>query len=209
MRAWDEVGIAIRATAARADHARRLLARVLGFASCAVLSWHREGRSIPESYADALTAAVGLEREWVLQLEDDVVLARDFEDQAIRLLEQGSRLTDVGLISFFAHGKVFGDERLPDTPMLEVLRGSQFLMAQAFAMRASDVEDHNRFMLSFCKRKPTATDHATGRWLGSKGKLLARAWPSIVQHGDLPSLSGHYSSALTSDSYARAYGASV
>lgn len=203
---WDEdVRASIRTVPGRRDaKANALLVRVRGFCRSVVLSPHAEGRTVPESYADAIVAARGA--AWALQLEDDAILAPDFEDRALELIDVASRLPRVGLVSFYSGRRVQAGEGLPRRSH-EVLPGSKFLMAQAFAMRSEFVDDHNTFMLEFTRERPYATDTATAAWMKARGLRYVRAWPSIVQHMDLPSLSGHRRNPNRfSESFRRVYG---
>lgn len=95
---WDEdVRASIRTVPGRRDaEANALLMRVRGFCRGVVLSPHAEGRTVPESYADALTAARGA--AWAMQLEDDAILAPDFDERALELIDVASRLPRVGLV---------------------------------------------------------------------------------------------------------------
>jgi hypothetical protein len=190
---WDDVGVVIRAV--RGDRERwvaDLLDR-LAFRPGAVVSWHGEGRTVPESYADALAAWDGRGVRWVLQLEDDAILSPDFEAHALRLLRRADARPDVGLVSFYSGRRLRPGEAPPDPPTLEYLPGARFLMAQAIALRAGSVADHNGFLLRWTSERgrPYATDPATAAWLSARGLRYARAWPGIVQHRDVPSLYGH------------------
>lgn len=185
----DDVRVSIRTVVGRRDaEAAALLRSVSTFCGGAVLSPHRDGRTVPESYADALAAACGA--TWALQLEDDAILAPDFDERALELLDVASRAPRVGLVSFYSGRRIKPGESLPESSH-EILPGAKFLMAQAFAMRSELVDDHNAFMLEFTRERPYATDTATATWMKARGLRYVRAWPSIVQHMDLPSLSGH------------------
>lgn len=203
---WDDVEIVIRSVpGAREAMVADLAARVRRFAPVSV-SYHHPGRSVPESYADAL--AWPTSRRWVLQLEDDAILAPDFEEHAPRMFFEIDDDQRVGLLSFYSGRRIADGESLPPEPMVERLPGARFLMAQAIAMRAEHVADHNAFMLNFTRVRPYATDTATAAWLKIRKLRFARAWPSIVQHRDVPSLSGHRpNSNRRSSSYEAIYGA--
>lgn len=188
---WSHVFIAIRAVRGRREYClERLLSHSIfksGKASFGVC-YHKVGRSVPESYCDALSA--GLSHDWVLQVEDDAILRKDFESTAIRLLNDARN--QVAMLSLYSGRRIKPGERVNhDSPSVEFLPGSRFLMAQAFFMRSDVVPSHNDFVLEFCKDRPYATDTATAHWLKSRKYKYARAWPSIVQHDDVPSLSGH------------------
>lgn len=187
------MGVVVRAV--RGDRERwveELLGR-LDFRPGAIVSWHGDGRTVPESYADALSAWGGAPARWVLQFEDDAVLAPDFADHALRLLRQADARPNVGLVSFYSGRRVREGEAIPGEPTLEYLPGARFLMAQAIAMRAASIADHNDFLLRWTaeRGRPYATDPATAAWLAARGLKYGRSWPGIVQHRDVPSLYGH------------------
>lgn len=206
---WRDIGIVIRAV--RGDRERwvdELLQR-LSFHREPRVSWHGATRTVPESYADALSAWSREPVSWVLQLEDDAVLAPDFADHALRMIRETDWDARVGLISFYSGRRVRPGESLPAPPILEHLPGARFLMAQAIAFRAPSIPDHNDFMLKWTadRDRPYATDTATAAWLSVRRLRFARAWPSIVQHRDVPSLYGHHRNPNRfSQSYAIAYG---
>lgn len=181
---WKDVAISIRAVPGQREGCLSgLCGQLDGFGLDFSISYHRPGRTVPESYADALATTGG--RSWVLQLEDDAILCRGFPTQAIRLLNSGRSLPLVSLYS----GRRTGV--LPLVPALEVLPGSRFLMAQGFFLRSDCVPDHNAFMLDFCRDRPFATDTATAAWMQARKLRFGRAWPSLVQHTPGPSLSHH------------------
>lgn len=186
---FDQIAVIIRAVRERAEAAEALLGLVHAFAPHARISWHEPGRTVPESYADALT--LGSDRPYVLQLEDDIALSPRFAEDASRLVHEAFSVDRVALLSLYSGRRVKAGEALPAEPTLEVLPGSRFLMAQAIVMRSTEVPAHNEFMLRFTEDRPYATDTATAAWLASKRLRYARAWPSIVQHLDVPSMSGH------------------
>lgn len=186
MLTWDDIGIVIRAVPGQREASLAFLTeQIRDFAPEGIISWHGAGRTVPESYADAL--ASWRNREWVLQFEDDVVLSPDFAIQALRLMNER---TDVGLVSFYSGRRLKLNERPPTLPILEYLPGARFLMAQAVALRIRDVSDHNAFMIAWTGKynRPYGTDTATALWLKSRRLRLARAWPSLVQHRALRSM---------------------
>lgn len=213
---WSEVGIVIRAVRGdREPWVKQLLGQI-DFRPGVVVSWHGEWRSVPESYADALAAgAVGPVR-WVLQFEDDVVLAPGFAGHAIRMLAEAYGNSRVGLVSFYSGRRVRPGEAMPAPPRLEYLPGARFLMAQAIAIRSELITDHNEFMIRWTaeRQRPYGTDTATAAWLSACGFRYGRAWPSLVQHRDGPSVCRqrntgrpHTSGPLRrSPSYTAAYG---
>lgn len=200
MNPWAEIGISIRTVKGqREPELQALEARVRTFSPLVKISFHQEGRTVPESYADALAAwehekptVLGRAPFWTLQLEDDALLAPSFETLVPQMLADTQNSgKNVGVVSFYSGRRLVEGEALPDPPQVEYLPGARFLMAQAIAFQTSQVADHNAFMLRFCANRPYATDTATAAWMKERKLKLARAWPSIVQHKLLPSLSGH------------------
>lgn len=187
---WDNVWITIRTVRGKREaELKRLLNQVEAFSKGHSVSYHADGRTVPESYADTLSSALPHGRPWILQLEDDAILRSDFAELAISLLNLGR---DLPLVSLYSGRKVSSPP--PLVPELERLPGSRFLMAQAFFIRSDLVDDHNQFMLRFCneQERPYATDTATALWLKARKLKYGRAWPSIVQHDDAPSMCGHH-----------------
>jgi hypothetical protein len=185
---WADVHISVRAVSDKREHCiSRLLGQVESFGQSIEVSYHKPGRTVPESYADALSG--GPPVSWILQLEDDAILCSDFAKHAIRLLNDGA---DLPLLSMYSGRRITTNP--PKIPELERLPGSRFLMAQAFFLRRDIVPDHNAFMLDFCtsSERPYATDTATALWLKARKYKYGRAWPSLVQHDDVPSMCGHH-----------------
>lgn len=183
---WDDVWIVIRAVRGKREQCRESLVSQIGaFHKGYTVSYHGDGRSMAESYCDCLLLAIGTQRKWCLQLEDDAILRSDFASQAISLTEKA---TSLSFVSFYSgkRGVTAND------PVLEVLPGARFLMAQAFAIKTELIADHNRHVLEFCKARPNATDPGTADWLKSRKMKYGRAWPSLVQHSDVVSLYGHH-----------------
>lgn len=190
---WGDIGVAIRTVRGeRQPYLDSLLDEMerQDIGREYEVSYHGVGRSVPESYTDALAVLTPYGFPWILQFEDDIVLAPTFAEHAIRLIREADAMDDVGLVSFYSGRRVRPGETIPTTPTLEFLPGSRFLMAQAFAIRARDVADHNEFVLRWTaeRGRPYATDNATAAWLASRRYRLGRAWPSLVQHRDAPSL---------------------
>jgi hypothetical protein len=186
---WSDVWIVIRAVRGKREQCcARLLNQIEAFSEGHEISYHGDGRTVPESYADALSVDPH-SRKWVLQFEDDAILRRDFAEYAIQLLRDGQ---DLPLISMYSGRRT--TTAPPTIPELERLPGARFLMAQAFFIRSDLVPDHNAFMLDFCREsdRPYATDTATALWLKARKYKYGRAWPSIVQHDDVASLYGHH-----------------
>lgn len=209
---WNDIGIVIRAVRGdREPHALALQDRIDAFRHGSVISWHRDGRTVPENYADALAAydGAGASISWVLQFEDDAILALDFEVHALRMIREVDQDPRVGLVSFYSGRRVRPGEALPSPPILEYLPGARFLMAQAIAVRFASITDHNDFMLAWTsnRERPYATDSATAEWLSARRLRFVRAWPSIVQHRDVRSLYGHHRNPNRfSQSYTAVYG---
>ena len=189
---WAEIGVSIRTVPEKRAHlADALLKRVQKFAPNCVLSPHASWRTVPESYADALKIYQLTDLKWVLQLEDDAILAPDFETEALRAFEHFTE--KIGIVSFYSGRRIKSGEIIAPVGQpveYETLPGARFLMAQGFAMRVADVEDHNQFMLNFTadNNRPYGTDTATGQWLKVRKLKYLRAWPSIVQHREVESL---------------------
>lgn len=193
MLTWGDIGIVIRAVRGpREAFVDSLLDQMedQDIGREYEVSYHAEGRSVPESYTDALAALGDYGFRWILQFEDDVVLAPDFAEHAIRLLREADMRTDVGLVSFYSGRRIRPDEVLPVPPLSEYIPGSRFLMAQAFAIRNADVADHNAAVLRWTteRDRPYGGEFATAAWLASRRYRIARSWPSLVQHRDAPSL---------------------
>ncbi len=186
----DDIAVVIRAVKGRRC---RQLARLHCQIPCATVSYHAEGRTVPESYADAWKLGLSLNRPWVLQLEDDAYLCPTFKTEATRLIREASFIDRVGLVSLYSGRRIKAGEILPRNPTLELISGSRFLMAQAVAMPSHLVLDHSAFMLDWTEEqgRPLATDTATGQWLKDRGLRCARSWPSLVQHDMADSLYGH------------------
>lgn len=190
MLTWDDVHIVIRAVDGKRAHClASLLCHPLFHSGTKwSISYHGVGRSVPESYCDAL--ALGSDRPYVLQLEDDTILRSDFQTQAMRLLNEHSQLP---LLSFYSGRKVKPNEELNQRhPSVEMKLGICFSGALAFFFHSHNIADHNAFVLRYCKDKPYHTDTATGEWLKANRYKYGRSWPSIVQHGGTVSLSGHF-----------------
>ena len=206
---WENVAVSIRTVPSKRD-ASALLERVRRFAPHAGLSPHAPGRSVAESYADAIAYRGACESPlWVLQFEDDAILAPDFEVHALPMIRAAHADKRVGMVSFYSGRRIKSGEALPPPGTWETLPGAKFLMAQAIAFPVHLVEDHNAFMLEFTRsnERPYATDPGTAAWLKARGLRYLRAWPAIVQHDEVKSLYGHNMNPNRySESYRRAYG---
>src|SRR5690606_38605017 len=116
---FDQIAVIIRAVRERAEAAEALLGLVHAFAPHARISWHAPGRTVAESYADALT--LGSDRPYVLQLEDDIALSPRFGEDSPRLVHEAFAVDRVALLSLYSGRRVKAGETLPAEPTLEVL----------------------------------------------------------------------------------------
>jgi hypothetical protein len=199
---WSDIGIVVRAVPLRRAHLlTRLIGQVDAFEDGCAIAYHKAGRTVPESYADAL-AEWGVARPWVMQLEDDAVLCPNFGEHALRVIREADA-AQLPFVSLYSGRRPREGVSLPEPGNWELVSGSKFSMTQAFAVRSQLVADHNTFMLSFTEGRPYATDTATAAWMKSRRMRFARAWPSLVQHDDGgESLSGHRANPnRTSPSY--------
>ena len=193
MLTWCDIGVVIRAVREKRQNLIESLLDQMEIQDIGreyEISYHGDGRSVPESYTDALAILSGYDFRWILQFEDDIVLAPDFAVHAIQILREIDIMTDVGLVSFYSGRRIRPRESVPTHPTIEFAAGSRFLMAQAFAIRNCDVAEHNDFVLRWTSERcrPYGTDVATAAWLASRRYRIARPWPSLVQHRDAPSL---------------------
>ena len=183
---WEDVWIVIRAVKGKREQClSALLKQIETFQRGYDVSYHGIGRSMAQSYCDCLSLATKSGRTWCLQLEDDAILRPDFSLHAARLIDDANGL---GFLSFYSGKR--GVSR--DHPQMEILAGSRFLMAQAYAIKTELIDDHNQHVLKFCKDRPNATDPGTADWLKSRKMKYGRVWPSLVQHSDVVSLYGHH-----------------
>lgn len=189
MESWNDIAIVIRAVYGKREEClERLTKQLSGFGLGYSVVYQDPALTYRQGYAFALAKGAATGKGWVLHLEDDAILRSDFATEALRLLSLGR---DLPLVSMYS-GKRVGEEQPPKVAVLERLPGSRFLMAQAYFMRADVVEDHNRFVLELVDKHKCGADIATAAWMKARKYRYARAWPSIVQHDDVPSLCGHH-----------------
>lgn len=203
MLTWGDVAIVIRAVDGKRQHLLRRLETQLQAAGLGYsVSLHRPGRTVPESYVDALSRTSG--RLWTMQMEDDAVLCPEFNSRALAIL----RSCTTWFVSFYSGRRLKDGEHLPPLPVLETLPGARFLMAQCFAIRSEVVAAHNEYVLNFTRDRPFATDMATAAWMQAHRMRFSRTWPSLVQHDDSgESLYGHRPNQnRRSQSFAAAWG---
>lgn len=209
MAAWDDIAVVIRTVPHQREVERQALCtQLMGMGIAYRLAWHQPGRTVAESYGDALMAGLTAWAAWVLQLEDDIRLVPCFATEVTRLLT--SLHKSVGLVSFYSGRRIRPGEILPSPPILEYGPGRQFLMAQAIALPAPHIPALCRYVLAWKADHPMpgGTDLATAAWLAATRLPYARTWPSLVQHGNGVSLLGHHRHPnRQSASFDRAWGA--
>jgi hypothetical protein len=131
--------------------------------------------------------------EWCIVLEDDAKACNNFRDQAARVISK--RPHEVEVISFY-----LGRMRPPqwqDRVRLAVTRatatdatwivGNVALHAVGLAM----IGDNVAKMLWATRTNPRPPDESITMWCRSYGHKVGYCFPSIVEHGDMPTLITH------------------
>ncbi len=204
---WSRVVVAIPTVAERRPMLNGLLAQIERHCPSVTFSvtTHVPGEPARETFPRALAHAATLCSgfgTWVLQLEDDVVLAANFGEVALDGVEHCDVLT------LFSRSK----EDLAAMDRGEKFRRigpSSFSMSQAFLIRSELAAGVEAFAPGWYATHPQhnrAADLLLGAYLSSrKARVLVRV-PSLVQHRRGPStLPGHHG-ARQSESYRRAFG---
>lgn len=183
----------------------------------AYVSWDDGTLGCAENHLRAWEALAEEDAEFGLVLEDDAVPVAGFLNELSKMLV----VAPTDLVSLFLGkgrpphwqpelAKVFGslDRRInPQAPDPSWLIADELLHGVAVAMKASLIGDmiaavrprvspprrRSRGSLRVC---PLPIDEAIGAWARSAGIRVSYAYPSIVQHADLPTLitthlSGH------------------
>lgn len=204
---WSRVVVAIPTVAERRPMLNALLSQIERHCPSVTFSvtTHVPGEPARVTFPRALAAGAALCSglgSWVLQLEDDVVLAPCFGEEALNGAEQCDVLT------LFSRSK----EDLAAMGRGEKFRRvgpSSFSMSQGFLIRSDLAAGVEAFAPGWYAAHPQhnrAADLLLGAYLSArKARVLVRV-PSLVQHRRGPStLPGHHG-ARQSESYRRAFG---
>ncbi len=206
MTTWSDVTVTIPTVEQRRPLLNGLLAQLQEQCPGAAftVTTHVPGEPARVTFPRAMSAGAELadRRPWVLQLEDDVVLAPSFGADAL------AGVADCDVVTLFSRSKadlaaMDRNERFRRTGP------SSFSMSQAFLIRrelAAGVEDFAPVWYAAHPEHNRAADLLLGAYLSSKkARVLVRV-PSLVQHRRGPStLPGHHG-ARQSESYRRAFG---
>lgn len=190
---WDQIGIVIRAVEGKREQmVADTLAAVQSFAPNVKVHYHREGFTFAEDYVDTMNAW-DRDFKWLLQFEDDIWLAPDFPDLALRALED-PRAVNSAVVTFY---NTFSNAIEQGRDGFKVVAGpGRAPSAQALCFKSSELDDHNEWVLDALRTgkiaPATQTDVATGAWVSATGRSWCATAPSIVQHiGNAESLVGH------------------
>ncbi len=168
---------------------------------------HVEGTPARVDFPRAMQLAVEVGRTWILQFEDDVILAPAFGERVAEALLHLER-TGEDAATFFSRSK-------QDIDMLHAgetwrrIRPGAFSMSQCFAVRAALLEGFEHWAPTWYAAHPQhnrAADLLLGAWLrGRRAKMLVHV-PSLVQHRPGPSTLPRHYGARQSESFRVAFG---
>lgn len=168
-----------------------------------VLREHVPGEPARVDFPRALTAASQLGRPWVLQLEDDVVLAPTFGTEAL-----AHGLDEADVLTLFSRNQA-DLKALARGEKTRRIGASAFSMSQGFLIRAELAAGVEAFAPGWYEAHPEhnrAADLLLGAYLSSKkARVLVRV-PSLVQHRRLPSTLPNHRGARQSESYRLTFG---
>lgn len=206
---WKDFAVAIPTVAARAEMVSELV-RTVGD-ECPgvriVVHQHRDGDPARVDFPTVVDRAVGTGRSWIMQFEDDVLLAPQFGSRVSAALSYVAGSGAVGA-TFFSRarrdiGMMENGQRWRWQP------GSAFSMSQCFVLRASALVGFGTWAPSWYAEHPEhqrAADLLLGAWLArSRARMLVHV-PSLVQHRRGPSTLPHHHGARQSESFSRAFG---
>ncbi len=206
MTTWKDVTVAIPTVLARAPMVEQLVAQLAEQCPGAnvVIQTHTPGEPARMTFPRALAhAATYLDRRWVLQLEDDVVLAPTFGMEAL-----AAGLDDADVLTLFSRSRRDLSD-MAEGKLTRRLNPSGFSMSQAFLIRRELARDVHIFAPDWYADHPQhnrAADLLLAGYLSAKRARVLVRIPSLVQHRLGPStLPGHHG-ARQSESYRQAFG---
>lgn len=205
MTTWQDVAVAIPTVGRRQRSLEplvRQLVEQIPEARIHVIV-HVEGEPARVTFPKALSYAAASGRPWVLQLEDDVVLAPSFREEALIPEMDGA-----DALTLFSRSRRDLEE-MAKGERVRRLNPSGFSMSQGFFLRRDLAAAVEAYAPGWYERHPQhnrAADLLLGAFLSErKARVLVRL-PSLVQHRRGPStLPGHHG-ARQSESYRVAFG---
>lgn len=203
---WSYVTVAIPTVPERWRALGALLHQVAGLCPGAaiVVANHVPDTPARVDFPHVLAVAARMGRPWVLQLEDDVVLAPTFGEAAL-----AHGLDDVtGVVTLFSRSKLDVEAWSAGHPLRRIPAGA-FSMSQAFFIRRELAAGVEAFAPDWYAAHPEhnrAADLLLGAYLREQKAEVRVRVPSLVQHRGLPSTLPGHRGARQSETYRAAFG---
>lgn len=206
---WDQVVIAIPTMPQRRALLAELVERVESECPGAeIVTREHEPDTPPRvDFPAVIDRALETRRPWILQLEDDVVLAPDFGRLALpAVAEADARRADA--VSLFSRSRrdveMFhrGERWRTQAP-------SSFCMMQAVFLRASAMVGFSAWTPRWYGANPEhvhAADLLLGAWLSERRSRMLVHVPSLVQHRRVPSTLPNHRGDRRSETFRLAFG---
>jgi hypothetical protein len=201
---WTDVTVAIPTVPERAASWHRVASDALRACPGALLvvQQHQPGTLPRVDFPIALGAAGRVGRPWILQLEDDVVLAPNFGACVLPWLD------DCDVLTLFSRNGA-DLEAMYRGESVRRMGPSSFSMSQGFLIRSELAVGIEAFAPTWYAAHPEhnrAADLLLAAYLSErKARVLVRV-PSLVQHLRGPSTLPNHRGARQSESFRRAFG---
>ncbi len=171
-----------------------------------VVHTHVDGTPARVDFPRVMQMARAIGRPWIMQCEDDVILAPDFGARMAEALLHLERTAMDAATFFTRSGRDL--DMLSAGETWRPMRAGAFSMSQCFAVRAELIEGFERWAPAWYAANPhhnRAADLLLGAWLrGRRARMLAHV-PSLVQHRPGPSTLPKHYGARQSESFRRAF----
>lgn len=207
---WDSVTVAIPTMPQRAQLLGELLRQVEAECQGATVVVHRHppGGDARADFPALIRASLATDQEWLLQLEDDVVLAPGFCESALDALRHGAH-HGVCAVSLFSRSKRDMD-LLSAGKRWRSQSPSSFCMMQGIFLRSASLDGFADWAPSWYASHPEHTGRAAdlllGAWLSKRRSRMLVHVPSLVQHRNVPSTIPGHRGERASPTYRHAFG---